>query len=530
MNSLHKSHVCNSWQLRYRLLASLAVDTRCSKEIRVVPDLLTPMNPESVSIQSSIDIGMTHCIIQQVLAEFRFKHRYRFLSIYNELKNLSANYPALCFELVLLSDLLDAPKLEFLKKIAIKSPNLLAEPHVLYHLKRLYSQLRSDICSHETNPLILNIDNIEYLINKYPQYGCYLGVSAGHLMYLFDFLVLDNGRTRATVYMGPESLYSMQGVTPKKLSDRVTIVELMSEHTLAQYQDVYLDDEICLYAQLAKAAGKGQINVTSKASLDSNYNRIRYRQSCMSVNLKQSILGSVKIHNQVISFFNRWPHIVCIHNRDAAFSGGSELRNTSLRAYSSCIHELILRGHGIVLLSMATEYKFPEHTQILDFSCLDYSALDQVYCLSNASELIGTASGISHLWTVSGIKTIFVNTTALPSTHVTDSVIHSPKRLVCRCKHYSFGFPKMVQSILNSTWDERLKQYFEIISLSDNELLEEYIKWSSLISSDSYEGFPTAHKLWKSLIDDKPDFPDYYLTTASFNNLRIELSRQSRFT
>jgi len=526
---LSKSHICNTWQVRHRLVAAIAIDLGRCADIKITHDheLLHVLHPYKFKI-----VGLTQ---SERLSQIAERAVYEFLNSYvitpgifaAEYLWLKANLPNFFVELILLSNLSCQAKVSEIKAILASLPFLALNPHITYHLARLSLDKKHNICSYELNPLTHNLNGmIGEIIASSRQFGCYLGVSAGHMMYLADFYINRSSSEEFTIYCAPNELYAMNPFTPSALLPSAKSFVIYQDHSLEIYSPYFLDDEISLYYQLELAGLMGQANVASTNSLDSKYCFPRYESTCRYKQIINYPLDSFRPHPTIIRFFETYKRIICIHQRDSRYSGGSELRNTSLHLYLGLVDRLITDGCGVILLSLSTEASPIYHPQVLDFSANGFSSLDQLYCLKHSQKLLGTASGISHLWSLSGIPTIFVNTVALPSTHITDSVVHSPKRISCLKQTFSGSFKSLVRSIMHSTWDSRLMRLFDIRPLSTDELISEFYNWELLHNANELHEFPTCHLLWSSLFDSKPSIPDYYLTEPAFDNLQSELRKQ----
>ena len=520
ISTLQRSHILNSWQLRHRLIASLRSDIGdLSASVQISQSSDQAINPASFTVSG---LPPRHQSIQTLVVSL-VRH---FLSTYSlsrsdiePLKStLASEFPHLWQELLILSTTEPSFQLNELKSSFLDHPESITR-HYLYHFKRIFFQSQASLCTYEVNPLVLPTNDI-YNVTHNSQFGCYLGVSAAHLMYLYDYLLNTDLKTfnpSLQIYLGPLSLYNMFPLTPYMPDTNFTYTRIDIDHNLSSYKEQFYDDELALYSALRMSGLQGQVNVSSNNSLNSSYRYQRYSHICKNFNLANKFLTDQTIHTDVLNFFATHDNVICLHHRDSAYSTSSNLRDSSLSSYFHLIDYCINNNIAVVILSISSIDHYPESPFVLDFSRFNYGVYSQFYCLSKSKFLIGTASGISHLWTTTGISTLFLNTVALPSTHVTDSVLHSPKRLSLKSDSFPIANKsKFMQSILNSTWDDRILSYFDVSTLSPSELIQEFVDVFNPLSSNNYDQFPTAHSLWNKFFSAKPNFCDYYLTPASY--------------
>lgn len=328
--------------------------------------------------------------------------------------------------------------------------------------------------------------------------------SIGHTNFLFEYIICLEASNIVPLfdYLSPPRQLEA-GINANKIVTEMTnkyggkVHELGSSLESEIYKCAYPGDLALNNLALVKA---GRKILTTATKEKEQYHKIPLMKSSY---YSFDIINKQKrpqrnYSREVMRFISSDKKLVLLHHRDAGFSGsGQPWRDTPLSEYKETIDMLLEKGYAVVIMNPTTLDKYAAHESILDLSRIEFTLLDQMLLLEKGFCLIGTYSGISHWFTVSGLPALMVNVTAIPGSGINQGILNVPKKIRPNKEFHTLTSKKkeaLMRCIFRCTWDGSIHKYLNFESIRGNELriiVEEFL--------GSYEDFDNI-SMWSDEI------------------------------
>jgi len=376
---------------------------------------------------------------------------------------------------------------------------------------------------------------------SYCAWSPHLGVSFGHLFYLFEQLIsfdISSKSEEISNYYAPNE--SICAYTSLKLTSLLPVksknfclnyIDLTIPLSAASLQPLLISpDMLTRKKYLDNLRLEGFHTATSKKSLPhfqlstvlstvhSNYGLFASFLNSLDYLIQKSV--SPEIH----AFKSKYSKYLVIHSRDSAYSGnGQPIRDSHFDNFDLSIKYLLNLNIGVVRISRISVKSYLAYENLLDLSRVNNSTLsDQIYLLRNASYIVGTGSGISHWHCINSCPMLYVNSLVMHPDGFSDSVLISPKRSTRN--HSEQLNPDRIKSF-STHWSHNLIEQIMPRQLTPDELLLDISYFIESYSEKKY--INTLHQVLREMNIPICGAFDSYITPGFKEHLRNSASQDN---
>ncbi len=519
---IKRAHFCNIEN--FRLFITAAISYSYQQELILTTEFIS-LNAYSQQLRKTVDI----CL--RAINSFTYNFKIERSVITEVINNTNNSNLLILLEVLLYSGLNNKDIYQILREHIRKyNPDIPRLYYYLYVYRCETAKKNGTGINHCYWPA-KNFINTSYYSHEITTYPPFYSLSFGHPTFIFDALFNveeSNSSIPKAIFYEPEQFLTTY-------TEVGSIANLLKEPTLKRIS-IKNTSSLVLTPKTSKdiihSGHLSWVNLMKRTRIKHGY--ISYAENySITTHVRSSpIIDNIRAcpflkepishSTNLLNFVSNAERIAVIHTRDSAYSYGSSIRDVDFSNYLNAIEYLIEQGISVVRISRSSkEFSFI-NTKFLDMSIgSDYTLQDQLYVLANSDYFIGTSSGISHWATYYGVELMFLNTSALPATQLTDSVLHSPKNIAFKHNISSNIMLETFLKIISSTVDELDLKVIEYFDLSPRQVTQE-IKYFISTCNDRPRSWVSIHSFLQDRLGYIPDIPDYYiseLTSINFDQI-----------